>query len=40
MLAPQVVEGVLEVIRHPAPGEFPAVAQLQGRDARRVRPGA
>jgi len=37
VLAPQVVEGVLAVIRHPARGAFPAVAELQGRDAPRVR---
>src|SRR5262245_49697893 len=37
VVAPQVVEGVLVVTRHPARGAFPAVAQLQGRDARRVR---
>ena len=33
----QVVGGVPVVIRHPARGEFPAVVELQGRDARRVR---
>ena len=37
VVAPQVVEGELVVIRHPARGEFPAVAELQVRDARRVR---
>jgi len=37
VLAPQVVEGVLVVIRHPARGQFPAVAELQVRDAWRVR---
>jgi hypothetical protein len=31
-----VVEGVLVVIRHPAQGEFPAVVELQVREARRV----
>ena len=36
VLAPQVVEGELVVIRHPARGEFPAVTELQVRDARRV----
>ena len=36
VVAPQVVEGVLLVIRHPAPGEFAAVAELQVRDARRM----
>jgi hypothetical protein len=35
--APVVVEGVLVVIRHPARGEFPAVVELQVRQARRVR---
>ena len=35
-VAPRAVEGVLVVIRHPARGEFPAVAELQVRDARRV----
>jgi hypothetical protein len=34
---PVVVEGVLAVIRHPARGEFPAVVELQVRQARRVR---
>ena len=34
---PIVVEGVLVVIRHPARGEFPAVVELQVREARRVR---
>src|SRR5215470_9484236 len=37
VLAPQVVGGVLGVIRHTARGEFPAVVELQVRDARRVR---
>ena len=37
VLAPQAVEGVLVVIRHPARGEFQAVTELQVRDARRVR---
>src|SRR5262245_16894824 len=31
VLASQVVEGVLGVIRRPARGEFPAVTELQGR---------
>ena len=31
-----VVEGVLVVIRHPARGEFPAVVELQVREARKV----
>jgi hypothetical protein len=35
-VAPQVVEGVLVVIRHPARREFPAVVELQVRDARRA----
>ena len=35
--APLVVEGVLTVIRHPAWGQFPAVVELQVREARRVR---
>jgi hypothetical protein len=35
--APIVVEGVLVVIRHPARGQFPAVVELQVREARRVR---
>ena len=34
---PIVVEGVLVVIRHPARGEFPAVVELQVREAFRVR---
>src|SRR3954454_12264452 len=34
---PIVVEGVLVVIRHPARGQFPAVVELQVRQARRVR---
>jgi hypothetical protein len=38
VLAPQVVEGELVVIRHPARGEFPAVTELQVRHARRLRP--
>ena len=33
---PIVVEGELVVIRHPAREEFPAVVELQVRDARRV----
>ena len=33
----RAVEGVLAVIRHPARGEFPAVVELQVREARRVR---
>jgi len=33
---PIVVEGVLEVIRHPAWGQFPAVIELQGRESRLV----
>jgi len=37
VLAPEVVEGALVGIRHPARGESPAVAGVQGRDARRVR---
>jgi hypothetical protein len=37
VLAPIVVEDVLVVIRHPARGEFPAVVELQVREARRVR---
>jgi len=40
VVAPQVVEGVLVLTRHPARGQFPAVTELQVRDARRVRPGA
>ena len=36
VLAPQVGEGVRVLIRHPARGEFRAVTELQGRDARRV----
>jgi hypothetical protein len=35
--SPIFVEGELLVIRHPARGEFPAVVEVQGRDARRVR---
>ena len=34
---PIVVEGVLTVIQHPARGQFPAVIELQEREARRVR---
>src|SRR5262245_40287361 len=34
---PLGVEGVLMVIRHPARGQFPAVVELQVREARRVR---
>jgi hypothetical protein len=34
---PVVVEGELRVIRHPARGQFPAVVELQVREARRVR---
>jgi hypothetical protein len=34
---PVVVEGELVVIRHPAGGEFPAVVELQVREAQRVR---
>src|SRR5262249_40430049 len=34
---PLVVEGELVVIRHRARGEFPAVVELQVREARRVR---
>jgi len=37
VLAPIVVEGELVVIRHPARGQFPAVVELQLREARRVR---
>jgi len=33
---PVVVEGELVVIRHPARGEFPAVVELQVREARLV----
>ena len=36
VVAPVVVEGVLVVIRHPARGQFPAVVELQVREARRV----
>ena len=36
-LAPADVEGVLVVMRHPARGQFPAVVELQVREARRVR---
>ena len=34
---PIVFEGELVVIRHPARGQFPAVIELQVREARRVR---
>jgi len=34
---PIVVEGVLAVSRHPARGEFPAVTEVQVREARRGR---
>jgi hypothetical protein len=34
---PIVVEGELVVIRYPARGQFPAVVELQVREARRVR---
>jgi len=34
---PIVVKNLLAVIRHPARGEFPAVVELQVREARRVR---
>src|SRR5262245_40977152 len=37
VLAPQVVEDVLVVIRYPARGKFPAVAEPQVRDTQRVR---
>ena len=33
---PIVVEGVLTVIRHPTRGQFPAVVELQVREARLV----
>ena len=36
-VAPQVVEVVPGVIRHPARGELREVVELQVRDARRVR---
>jgi hypothetical protein len=36
VVAPQVVQGVLVVIRRPARGEFRAVVELRVRDARRV----
>ena len=36
ILAPITIEGVLVVIRHPARGQFPAVVELQVREARRV----
>ena len=32
-----VVEGLLQVIRHPGAGQFPAVVELQLREARQVR---
>jgi len=34
--APVVVEGELAVVRHPARGHFPAVVELQVREARKV----
>jgi len=34
---PIVVEGLLQVIRHPGAGQFPAVVELQLREARQVR---
>jgi len=34
---PVVVEGELVVIRHPARGQFPAVVELQVREAKGVR---
>src|SRR5207247_7192238 len=36
VVAPQVVEGVLVVIRNPARGQFPAVVEFQVREARRM----
>jgi hypothetical protein len=36
-LEPDIVDGVLAVIRHPARGQFRAVVELQVREARRVR---
>jgi hypothetical protein len=36
VVAPTVVEGVLLVIRHLARGGFPAVVELQVREARKV----
>ena len=35
LLAPIVVEGVLVVIRRPARDQFPAVVEVQGREARQ-----
>ena len=35
-VAQPVVEGEVAVIRHPARGQFPAVVELQVREARRV----
>jgi hypothetical protein len=35
---PVVVEGVLQVIRHPARGEFPAVVEVQVRETWQVEP--
>ena len=35
--APVVVEGVLVLIRYPARGQFPAVVELQVREARRAK---
>src|SRR5262249_35927632 len=37
VVAPIVVEGELVVICYPARGQFPAVVELQVREARRVR---
>ena len=37
VVQPIIVEGVLVVIQHPTRGEFPAVVELQVREARRVR---
>ncbi|HKB38515.1 MAG TPA: hypothetical protein VKD72_18880 [Gemmataceae bacterium] len=37
VVAPLVVEGEVVVIRHPPRGQFPAVTELQVREARRVR---
>ena len=37
IVAPIVVEGELVVIRHPARGQFPAVVEVQVREARRGR---
>ena len=36
VVQPIVVEGVLTVIRHPTRGQFPAVVELQVREARLV----